>query len=249
MMNKIVKDMGNTVDASEDMSTLMGRHFGYELSDKKAKANLIKSANKEDLDFQEKQKCVMVDFSTGSYLELVIPTVKEWGDTKRKDKSASIVVENVTPGYDEKMKHIESIVRFFANSCKITVTCYNTTQRVKVEGRGYLEFVKSYLKPLFYAKLEEVTPGKIDHYNKEVIASLSGKRKARTRPTRSVRYKSMTKVPCPKCELSFMSDGQMRRHKSMMHTKCLNDTAGSIGNVPMVDNISLLEISYEEKKI
>ena len=46
----------------------------------------------------------------------------------------------VVPSYDENLKHVETIVKLNVNNSKITVTFYNTTQRVKVEGRGYVVF-------------------------------------------------------------------------------------------------------------
>ena len=34
-----------------------------------------------------------------------------------------IKVEEVSLGYDENLKHVQSIVRFVANNNKVTVTC------------------------------------------------------------------------------------------------------------------------------
>ena len=86
------------VASGSDISGSLGKHFAYELSDKKAKSNLIKSANREPIEVEEMQKCVMINLSTGAYLEIVIPAVAEWGNKEIKEFS----VENVTPGFDEK---------------------------------------------------------------------------------------------------------------------------------------------------
>ena len=227
-----------------NVSDSLSQHFGYELSDKKAKANFLKGANREALDIQERQKCVMIDLSTGAYLELIIPAVNEWGKVEGIENTIdylNIVVEEVNPGYDENFKHVQSIVRFVVNSNRVTVTCYNTTQRVKVEGKGYIEFVKKFFKPYLMKKLSKEVHEKIDSYNKEVIAALSGKRKAVTRPMRSVRYKAMAQLPCSKCDLSFKNDAQLKRHKTVMHTKGPNDSIGCTINELLVEDISLSE--------
>ena len=214
----------------------VGRHFHYELSDKKAKSNLVKGANREPIEFHERQGCIMIDFSTGAYLEIVIPTVKEWENmntTEIMDEKLGIRREGVSPGYDENMKHVEAIVRFYFEGNKVTVTCYNTTQRVKVEGRGYVKFLEQFLKPFLMERLSRTDPNKIDRYNKEVIAALSGKRKVVSRPVRSVRYKVMAKLDCPKCDLSFLNEGQLKKHKITVHTKGPNDSSGSVNNIPI----------------
>ena len=224
------------------VSNSLSQHFGYEVSDKKAKSSLIKSANREAFEIQERQKCVMMDLSTGAYHELVIPNVEEW---KKGEKSKiiiqdlSIEIVEVCPGYDEAEKHVQSIVRFVVNSNKVTVTCYNTTQRIKVEGKGYLEFVEKFLKPFFINKLSKAVHERIDNYNKEVIAALSGKRKAVSRPMRSVRYKALAQLPCSKCDLFFMNDVQLKKHKTRMHTKGGNDSTLSISNVLIPDDITI----------
>ena len=78
----------------------------------------------------------------------------------------------------------------------ITVTCFNSTQKVKVEGRGYLDFVKNVLEPFIKTKLNQFALENIEKYNRDVLAALSGKRKVISRPTRSVKYKAMAKLPC-----------------------------------------------------
>jgi hypothetical protein len=109
-------------------------------------------------------------------------------------------------------------VRFRVNGEKITVCCYYTTQRIKVEGKGYRGFVNKFLQPLFYDRIKKVSPRQIEKYNKDVIAALSGKRKAVSRPTRSVKYKAMAKLPCNKCDVSFVNNIQLYKHKKTLHT-------------------------------
>ena len=126
----------NTIDALQ-------QHFSYELSDKKAKSNLVKGAAREALAIYERQKCTVLQFSVGSYLKTVIPMVCEWSNLKGEViiDGVKMMVEEVRQGFDEKKKHVETLLKFKVLGNKITVACYNTTQRMKVEGRGYLEFV------------------------------------------------------------------------------------------------------------
>ena len=156
-----------------------------------------------------------------------------------------ISIEEVRPAYDENEKHMETLVRLNVNGQKINVTCFNSTQKIKVEGRGYLEFVSRCLKPLFLEKISKVSLSSIEQYNKEVIASLTGKRKAVSRPMRSVKYKAMGKLPCSKCEHYFPSSTQLRSHMKSNHSA--NNSSLSFTNIPMLDNVSILDLSGGEE--
>ena len=242
-----VAENSMVVASGTDVSTSLGRHFSYQLSDKKAKSNLLKGAAREALEIDEKQKCTMLIFSVGSYLEAVIPIVTEWVKSKKnntKKEDLHMVIDEVTPGYDDNKKHMETLVKFKVNEDNISVTCFNTTQKIKVEGRGYLGFGSKYLLPLLCEKIKSVSQ-QMDQYNKEVIAALSGKRKAVSRPMRSVKYKAMAKIPCTKCEISFVNNTQLNKHKRMMHTRGGNESNGSISFLPIVDDISLMEVTSE----
>ena len=155
----------NLLEPLTKVSSSLGRNFGYKLSDKKAKSNLLKGAARESLEIFDNKTCVMLFFNVGSYLEVVFPSVLK---------------------YDDGGKHIDTLVTFKVNGQKIVVSCYNTTQKIKVDGAGKMEFVQSYLKPLFNDIIVK-SGQKIDEYNKSVIATLFGKRKAVSRPVRSVR--------------------------------------------------------------
>ena len=159
-------DSSIIVASGTNVSSSLGRHFSYELSDKRAKANLLKGAAREVIEIKEKQKCIMLTFSVGAYLEVVIPTVIEWDKNELKCRmdEIEIGIEEVVPGYDDNNKHVETLVRFRVNGEKIVVSCYYTTQRIKVEGRGYIAFFNKFIQPLFCDRLRKVIPGKIDKY-------------------------------------------------------------------------------------
>ena len=56
---------------------------------------------------------------------------------------------------------------------------------------------------------KKVAQHKIEKFNKDVIAALSGKRKVVLRPMRSVRYNAMAMIPCPKCDTVFPNESKM----------------------------------------
>ena len=62
---------------------------------------------------------------------------------------------------------------------------------------------------------------------------------------RSVKYKSIN-FSCTKCETSFASNAQMKKHTKIAHTNDLEDAPQTIESIPMVDNVSLLDISTDK---
>ena len=97
------------------MNNSLAQHFAYEMTDKKAKANLIKSAGREAFIIDEKQKCSMLLFSTGSYIKTVIPAVRDWNNYSKEGlvkDDLEISVDEVLPAYDKNNKHMETSIRF-----------------------------------------------------------------------------------------------------------------------------------------
>ena len=119
------------------------------------------------------------------------------------------------------------------------------TQKIKVEGKGYLEFVEKYLKKVFTDILQSIGANKIDDYKKGVIAALSGKRKVVSRPTRSIRYKAMATLTCTKCNLKFLNNTQLNIHRSSTHTKGNMDESVIVGAIPIVDDLSLMDLTAQ----
>ena len=106
-------DTSIVVASGTIVSTSLGRHFSYELSDKKAKSNLLKGAARDVLEIAEKQKCTMFTSSVIiSYLEVVIPTVVEWDKCNKTIQTGDlqIMIEEVVPGFDDNQKHVETLV-------------------------------------------------------------------------------------------------------------------------------------------
>ena len=63
-----------------NVTSSLTQHFNFEMTDLKAKSNLIKGASREALKVEEKQKCSMLIFSVGAYLSTVIPAVGKWAN-------------------------------------------------------------------------------------------------------------------------------------------------------------------------
>ena len=227
---EIASDVDTSIISGSEISAALARNFKYQLSDKKAKSNLIKAAGRDAFVIEERQKCTMLEFNVGAYLQIVMPTTAKWnsGGKHFKVQDLDIQIVEVVPGYDGNNKHMETLIKFCVNGEKISVCCYNSTQRVKIEGHGYLDFMSKFLRPLFVEMLQNIDPTVLEKYNKGVIAALSGKRKAIVRPVRSVRYKAMAKVPCNKCENSFLNNTQLNKHRRTMHTRGANDSNSTI---------------------
>ena len=115
MIKKIEVNSDDTmvVATGGSVSTSLEKHFNYEMTDKKAKTNLIKGASRETMEVEEMQKCTLIVLSVGAYHEVVIPYVLEW---KVGTKVLNTEVKEIIPGYDENHKHMQTIVKTQRNS-------------------------------------------------------------------------------------------------------------------------------------
>ena len=129
-----------------------GRNFGFKLSDKTAKKNLLSGAKRIPFEKDYKQKCVKLKFSSGAYKEAVLPTLVFWMSKLNKTfeyNSLSIRVSEVKAGYEENFKHFDTKVVLSTSNSRVVIHSYNSTQNIKVEESGYLNFPISYLEPIF----------------------------------------------------------------------------------------------------
>ena len=93
------KKTGKTMRLSEtfielnninDMKTVNEeRNLNFKLTDKKAKSNLLKGANRLHLEIEDKQKSKNMRFSAGSYIYVAKSMVKEC-EIKYKNKTSLI---------------------------------------------------------------------------------------------------------------------------------------------------------------
>ena len=222
----------------------------YKLNDKAAKAKLVKGANRSPFDVVKKSLSSILEFSLGAWNFVVLPSVRYRHQVSEEDKtckvaSMEIKILSVELGREAGGKYIDTKVVFSANSDKIVAHLYNTTQHILVNGQGYEQFIQIFLKPFFESKLSGNIQN-IENFKKEVLAVLSGKRKAVTQPTRSVRYKAMTARPtCNQCDESFTNKSMLGVHTESTHKLSARNGSVNTFNFPLVDDLSLMDVSVE----
>ena len=60
-------------DVTDAATVSNGRNFTFNLTEKTAKSNLLKAANRNDLEIESKQKCMILNFNAGAYLLTAMP--------------------------------------------------------------------------------------------------------------------------------------------------------------------------------
>ena len=133
------------------------RTFEYNMNDKAAKAKLVKGAKREAFEVVKNQSSCNLDFSVGSWNHIVLPTI-QYLNKIRGEKTCTVgtlevKVASVKTGKDIIGKHIDTQIVFYSNRDKIVCHFYNTTQRILVNGHGYLKFVEEFLSSFFESKL------------------------------------------------------------------------------------------------
>ena len=114
--------------------TEIKRLFGYKLTDKKAKSNLIKGAGRKLFEKEFRQKSINLVFCTGSYKTAVMPIIGQWNENRAEgcvDIAENIAIEDIRPGYDLNKKQVDTFISFRYGKNKISVHCYNSTQRLR----------------------------------------------------------------------------------------------------------------------
>ena len=202
-----------------------GRKLNYQITDKTAKANLLKAANRNCFEIESKQKSTNLRFSAGSYLHVVMPVVKIWeskfkNDEVIKEGDLSIKVEEFDNGMELNAKHVDSKIVFSVNGEKAVLHCYNSTQNLMVNGKMYTELIEKYLQLVFIHKIEAIKL-KIAEYDKVVVTSLTPKRPSRA--TKSVKgiksIMSQVSYSCLKCSFTANNQAHIKTHKNAKHTK------------------------------
>ena len=71
---EIAADLNNSLEvvSGSDVSEVLVKHFNYKMSDRKAKANILKAAARDTFEVAEMQKCTMITFNVASYLHIVL---------------------------------------------------------------------------------------------------------------------------------------------------------------------------------
>ena len=221
----------------QDSELSSGRRFQFELTDKKAKANLIKSAIRKPYEVEQKQRSTNLRFSAGAFLLIAKPFMKELQSKFESRKplvavDTEIVVEEFRDGIELNNKHFDTKLVLSVNKKKVVIHCYNSTQNMKIDGSNYNYFVQSFLLPLVISKSEELGD-QISRYDCSVFTSLS----ARGRPIRPRTVKSVRSVihqsnfTCKKCGYEFSNYNQFKKHKFTEHNTSFNSSENSLMSI------------------
>ena len=218
--------------------------FNFKLTEKTAKSNILKAANRNLFEIESKQTCKNLRFSAGAYVCSVMPIIRSWCKTHTEGEAfessgLTIKVMEFEDRADNDNKHFDTKVVFQVNGEKAVIHCYNSTQNLKVDGKMFLYFVELYLQPLFMKEIE-ANKEKIAEYDKAVIVSLKEERvplkqKTPRRATRSVKnVRSVIQLPyfiCKKCGFKTKSNALLKKHKLTEHTKSFEHSRSSLISV------------------
>ena len=224
----------------------INRVHSYKLNDKAVKGKLTKGAKREPFEVIKNNGSSNLDFSLGAWNYVVLPTVRYWNNVKDdktcKVDKAVIKIASVELGMEADGKHVDSKVIFYVDKDKVVCHLYNTTQRILVNGNGYENLIMIFLEPYFQAKISQNIRN-IEHFNKQALISLSGKRKAVTRPMRSVRYKPMVRPSCNQCDESFVNKSLLGAHTKSTHKKHARNGPAVFTPPPSIPDMSLMDLS------
>ena len=207
-------------DITDIASVAQERKLNFKMTDKKAKANLLKGASRVHLEIETKQKSKNFRFSTGAFIYVAKQMIKEC-ETKFKSKSCifhddmEIRVDEFKDGLELNQKHFDTKIVLFVNGNKVVMHCYNSTQNIKVEGSIYLDFIRKFLEPLYQSNIERLKANIIE-YDKAVIAALNQKPGRPIKPRSVKRIRSDINQPyfsCKKCDDAFDNYSKLKKHK------------------------------------
>ena len=198
------------------------RNFIYNLNEKTAKGKLLKGAKRSPMDIVENSTSCNIIFSLGAWSTVVIPSLFYWSDVKGEKSCTiggdTIRVLDVKFGKDLGGRHVDTQVVFAMNHDKITLHCYNTTQLILANGRGYLKLVEVFLKPYFHSKIQNNSDD-INIYNEHAISTLGPKKVKRS----SISTKTSSLLTCENCEFTSLTKVSLLKHKKSKHDLSLSN--------------------------
>ena len=200
------------------------RNLPFKLTDQTKKKNLIAGAKRKHFEKDPKQKSMKILFSAGAYLKVVLPTTKAWNDlcgSAFTYGGLNIKVDEVKGGFEENSRHFGTKVAMFVDGIKVVIHSYNTTQNIKIDGKGYIQFIETYLEPYFNDDIKRMERHIVES-NRNILTDLSNAPK--TPVTRSTRYKPVSNFECNKCDFVSLDHKQLRVHKTYKHTGSLEDS-------------------------
>ena len=193
----------------------INRKFGYKLNQKNSIAKLIKGAAKKPMIKEMKSTCAILNLNDGSYFYVVLPLIENWTQKNSTGESIefeglNIQVTEVKPGKELSGMVVDVLVKFVVGDSKVVAHCYNTKQKIMVNGSGYAYLVEKYLEPFIKRKIEENIV-QIQKYN-TVVTEAFGKTQRK-----NVRYRPGSRLSCNKCDFSADDTSNMSMHKRITH--------------------------------
>ena len=194
------------------------RRFNYDLTEKTMRAKILKGAKQEPLEMEERKTCTNLVFNAGAFQITVLPAVNAWKTYSENGQvlnclDSKIKVIAYEEGTDKSGKHLDTKAVFLFDDKKITTHIYNTTQKIKVDGKDHLKFVECVLKPYFTKKINSHRYD-ISKTNENIIESLSAKTVKRS----NVKYRGGSSV-------------SLRRNKTLNSTLRSNISTSSIKTI------------------
>ena len=193
------------------------RQFEFKLDEKAAKGKLMKGAKRIPFEVIKNSSSSNLDFSLGAWNNIVQPSISYWREAKGnktcKIDDMLVRIVDVKSGKDVSGNHIDTQIVFFANRDKVVLHCYNTTQRILVNGHGYSRFIDMFLTPYFESKINLNQDG-IAQFNKNALAALGSKSVKRS----DVKYTGgPTHLWCTRCDFAAKSRAALMKHKKTKH--------------------------------
>ena len=143
----------NGIEAISDQ-VITNRNFDYKMLEKSMKDKLLKGAKRVHFQIDEKQTCDNLNFSDGAYQFAVIPLLNLWNNCNEngeifKSQNIEMSIDRFVAGFDKNGKHMDTKATLSWDNSKITIHAYNSTQRIKVDGKRHKELVEKFFNPYF----------------------------------------------------------------------------------------------------
>ena len=236
-MKKMLKLHQTNLDLNNMSQVEYERQFNFELTDKKAKANLIKSTERKHFEVEHKQRSTNLKFSAGAYVLVAKPMINEFQAMFNKkigfqEEDMVICVTEYKDGMDLNNKHVDTKIVLSVNSKKVVLHSYNSTQNIKIDGSCYLQFIERFLAPTIQSNIDKLST-KISEYDRKVHTSLAARgRPLRPRSVKTVRsFINQPQFICKNCDKKFDNHTQLKKHKFTEHSKSFISSETSVSYI------------------
>ena len=151
------------------------RNFNYRLDEKSVRLKLLKGAKRIPIEIENKKTCSNINLSDGTMHLVVKPWMETLAEYNKSDgvfkfENEDVRVASYKPGYDKDGNHVDTkIVLASKNnnvSNKYTLHIYNSTQRIKIDGKNFDTFTNNILEPYFANKVDTLKDDIVKYINK-----------------------------------------------------------------------------------